>query len=239
MAQVGTSGLIHRCGGLSPPDQVRGRLQSSLSRGDDEKVDEPEGQGRCKRPAPPLLPLPWWERVGERGPSVAGAFAGMTANRSRGRFQIAEPGRLGRVPVHVVGRVVPFPEGAFFRLVSERGNGLAFSVQSYRGCANRRYRANSRVDDSTTAQECTQRTTLMARVTIRSVSGGLKRTLVVRARLFDGRYIAERSLGGVRLDACPGRMSQYGTPKRSIPSVVSNLDILTPRESVSELPYFN
>ena len=84
---------------------------------------------RCKRPAPPLLPpLPWWER----GPSVAGSFAGMTANRSCGRFQIAEPGRLGLLPVHVVGRVVPFPEGAFFGLALEDGNG--FTLSAHNGC---------------------------------------------------------------------------------------------------------
>ena len=87
---------------------------------------------KMKQGASPILsvlsPLPWWERVGERGPSVAGASAGMTVNRSRGRFQIAEPDRLGRVPVHVVGRVVVFPEGAFLGLASEDGNGFTLSA---------------------------------------------------------------------------------------------------------------
>ena len=80
-----------------------------------------------------VLPhLPWWERDRERGPSVAGASAGMTVNRSRGRFQIAEPDRLGRVPVHVIGRVVAFPEGAFLSLASEDGNRFTLSAQRVR-----------------------------------------------------------------------------------------------------------
>ena len=62
---------------------------------------------------------------------MAGASAGMTVNRSRGRFQIDEPDRTGRVPVHVVGRVVPFPEGAFLGLVPEGGNRFTLSAHNW------------------------------------------------------------------------------------------------------------